>query len=288
MEHGARGKAWGLTEKRGARDQLPNLSRPLAGRRIVITRARAQASSLAQRLTELGGEVVECPTIEIQAPKSYAAVDDAIANIAGYNWVIFTSVNGVKQFVARCEQGNVPVTVLQKLQVAAIGPETAKSLRAAGVRGIMVPNKYQAEGLLEVLGKKRIRGKRVLIPRAAKARDILPDTLRQWGAEVNVVEAYRTVLPRTDIAALKKRLADRKVDVITFTSSSTVANFMELFAGQKLAELLPESAIACIGPITKKTVEDLGRKVDIVSREYTIAGLVRAIVNYFRRKTEKL
>jgi len=277
-----------VAKEKKTRRRLPGSSKPLAGKRIVITRARSQAGTLARHIEELGGEAIAVPTIEIQEPESYAALDGAIDKIRSYDWVIFTSVNGVEEFFKRCRRRKIPLTELQNMQVAAIGPETARKLEGAGVRNILVPKEYQAEGLLEVFRRVNVRGKRVLIPRAAKARDLLPQTLRQWGAAVSVVEAYRTVLPQANGAAIKKSLSARKVDMVTFTSSSTVANFVELFQGQSLAELLPKSAIACIGPITKKTVEDMGGKVDVVSPEFTIPGLVRAIVNYFRHETEKL
>ena len=256
-------------------------SQPLAGRRIVVTRARSQAGSLAQRIEELGGEVIEFPTIDIQPPESYAALDAAIDKIHTYDWLIFTSVNGVEQFLARSKSLNKSVTKLRDIEVAAIGPETASRLELAGIRTSLVPRKYQAEGILEVLTPETVRGKRVLIPRAAKARDILPETLRQWGAEVDVIEAYRTVMPATDISGLRKLLLERKVDMITFTSSSTVTNFARLFQGQNLSQIVTGSAIACIGPITKLTVEDLGGHADVVAEEFTVPGLVRAILDYF-------
>ncbi len=258
-------------------------ARPLAGKLIMTTRARSQAGSLADKLEALGGKVIEFPTIEIQPPEDYAALDAAIKNVRNYHWVIFTSVNGVEQFLGRARHLNQRVSELQTSQFAAIGPETAKRLEAAGIRSCLVPQKYQAEGLLEALAPESMRKKKVLIPRAAKARDILPETLREWGAEVDVVEAYRTVVPVADSAHIKTLLRDRKVDVITFTSSSTVANFTRLFEGQTLSETVAGSAVACIGEITKKTVEDFGGHAQIVATESTIDGLIRAILEYFSR-----
>jgi uroporphyrinogen III methyltransferase/synthase len=167
------------------------------------------------------------------------------------------------------------------LQVVAIGPETAKSLAANGIQAGLVPARYQAEGLLETLSPESMRGKRVLIPRAAQAREVLPETLRQWGASVDVVVAYRTVIAATDVEPLLRLIRDRRIDVITFTSSSTVSNFVGLFKNQKLAEIVAATPIACIGPITQKTVEELGGQAQIVAREFTVAGLVQAIVDYF-------
>jgi uroporphyrinogen III methyltransferase/synthase len=259
--------------------------RSLAGKRIVVTRARAQASILVRRIEELGGEVIEFPTIEIQAPDSYIPLDDAIAKIHTYDWLIFTSVNGVEQFLSRLQILNKSIADLTGVEVGAIGPETAKRVAIAGVRNCLVPKQYQAEGILEVLEPETMRGKRVLIPRAAQARDILPETLRQWGAKVDVVEAYRTAVPKTDSSGLKSLLKGRGVDMVTFTSSSTVINFVGLLQGQRLGELLDGIGVACIGPITKKTVEEMGGRADVVSEEFTITGLVDAIVDYFERKT---
>ncbi len=256
-------------------------ARPLAGKLIMVTRARSQAGSLADKLEALGAKVVEFPTIEIQPPEDYAALDAAIKNVANYEWVIFTSVNGVEQFFSRARHLNQSVSDSQTSRFAAIGPETAKRLESAGIRPCIVPRKYQAEGLLEALAPESMRQKKVLIPRAAKARDILPDTLRAWGAEVDVVEAYRTVIPTADTANIKTLLRDRKVDVITFTSSSTVANFTRLFEGQTFSETVSGTAVACIGEITKKTVEDFGGHAQIVATESTIDGLIRAILDYF-------
>lgn len=257
--------------------------RPLAGRRIVVTRARAQAGGLAGRIEELGGEVIEFPTIEIRPPESFAPLDAAIARIADYHWLIFTSVNGVEQFLARFELSGKPSAEFQSKRVAAIGPLTAERLKGAGIQSCVVPEQYQAEGVLDVLKPDELHGKRVLIPRAAKAREILPATLRRWGAAVDVVEAYRTVIPKPDVSRLSSLLREGAVDVVTFTSSSTAVNFAKLFGGKKLSEILGATAIACIGPITEATVRELGGNADLVSAEFTIPGLVRAMVEFFER-----
>ena len=146
-----------------------------------------------------------------------------------------------------------------------------------------MPKQYQAEGILEALISETVLGKRILIPRAAKARDILPETLRQWGARVDVVEAYQTVLPQVDVSALCKLLREGTIDMITFTSSSTATNFAAMLRDQDLPRLVSKAVIACIGPITRKTVEDLGMRPEIVSEEFTIPGLVSAMVDYFTR-----
>ena len=255
----------------------------LRGKRILVTRARSQASSLVQGIESLGGEVIEFPTIEIRPPETYGPLDQAINQIGSYDWVIFTSVNGVEQFLNRFEKLGKNVADLAGVEVGAIGPETAKSLTAARIQASLVPKQYQAEGILEMLTPETLRGKRVLIPLAAQARDILPETLRQWGAEVDIAEAYQTVLPQADVSTLCRLFRQDGIDMITFTSSSTVSNFAALLRDQDLPRLLSGIVIACIGPITKRTVEDLGMRPEVVAEEFTIPGLVRAIIDYFSR-----
>lgn len=261
-------------------------AKPLTGRRIVVTRARGQAGALAERVEELGGEVIEFPTIEIQPPENFGVFDAAVAHIDTYDWLIFTSVNGVEPFLSRLQYVGKNSSALAHLKVGAIGPETAKRLEAAGIRSCLVPQRFQAEGILDAISPESIRGKRVLIPRAAEAREILPETLRKWGAVVDVVVAYRTIVPSSDTRALTALLKQGKVDAITFTSSSTVKNFVRLFDGRRLGEIAAGSAIACIGPITAASVEQLGGRVDVTAQEFTIAGLVRALVEYFDRSIE--
>jgi uroporphyrinogen III methyltransferase/synthase len=185
----------------------------LKGKRILITRARSQAPSLVQRIESLGGEVIEFPTIEIRPPESYGPLDQAINQIGSYDWLIFTSVNGVDRFVDRFEKLGKNVANLAGIEVGAIGPETARRLTAAQIEPTFVPKQYQAEGILEGLIPETVLGKRILIPRAAKARDILPETLRRWGARVDVVEAYQTVLPQLDVSALCRLLREGTIDV---------------------------------------------------------------------------
>jgi uroporphyrinogen III methyltransferase/synthase len=262
------------------------LTKPLAGKRIVVTRARAQALEFVQRLEELGGNVIEFPTIEIRPPENFSRFDEAIGEIASYDWLIVTSINGVEPLIARLQAQGKSVSSLSHLRVGAIGPQTADKLAAAGIKVGFVPSRYQAEGILGLLGPEIMRGQRVLIPRAAKARDVLPETLRAWGASVDIVEAYQTVLPAGDESANVRRLLRQdEVDLITFTSSSTVSHFARLFDDAKLSAIVGKAGIACIGPITAKTVEELGGHAEIVASEFTIAGLVAAIVRYHTGKS---
>lgn len=263
----------------------PHPEQPLAGKRIVVTRAGAQADSLVEQLQRAGVEVLEFPTIEIQPPESFAGLDEAVQKIERYDWLIFTSVNSVTPFLARLRLAGKSAAAVSSLKVGAIGPETAKRLASAGISASLVPARYQAEGLLDAVKPETMKGKRVLIPRAAEAREILPETLRAWGAWVDVVIAYRTACPDVDVGPLAELLRRRQIDVITFTSSSTVTNFVRLFGNKNLAEIAGASAIACIGPITAQTVAQWGGHADIVAGEFTTAGLTRAIVEHFRSKS---
>ena len=259
-------------------------AKALFGRRIAITRARSQAGAFAHAIEELGGEVIEFPTIEIVPPQSYDPLDRAIKEITRYHWIIFTSVNGVIVFFDRYQRLRRKIGELRGIRIAAIGPETAKSLESVGLKPDLVPEEFRAEAILRGIKPGEIRGKRVLLPRAARARDILPKTLQEWGAEVDVIEAYRTVVAKSDARQLEKLLRLKKIDMITFTSSSTVTNFAALFPGKDMGGLLSGAAVACIGPITQKTAEELGIRVDVVSQDYTIPGLTRAIVEFFSRQ----
>ena len=261
--------------------------KPLSGVSVLITRAGAQAYGLVQQIESAGGQVVELPTIEIQPPEDFAAFDAAIENIAAYDWLIFTSVNSVAPFLERLRQAGQDAAALASLQVAAIGPETAKRLESAGIMASLVPARYQAEGILDALAPGSMKGRRVLIPRAAEAREVLPETLRAWGAWVDVVVAYRTALPRVDIGPVEDSLRQGRIDVITFTSSSTVRNFIRLFGGRNLADIAGASAIACIGPITARTAQEAGCRPAIVAEEFTTAGLTRAIVAHFQSRARE-
>jgi uroporphyrinogen III methyltransferase / synthase len=253
----------------------------LSGKRIVVTRARNQAGELARRLCELGAEVIEFPTIAIEPPREYAQMDRAIEQLHTYEWLFFTSVNGVEFFFNRLRQLGKNAHALEHLKVVAIGPQTSGRLEREGVHVRFVPAKYQAEGILEELDPSQIRGCRILLPRAAKARKILPETLRQWGAIVDVVEAYQTVLPQNHKLNLNELLEQNRIDMILFTSSSTVVNFVQLLEAQDLARRLQGVIIGCIGPITAQTAIDSGLGVRIISAEFTISGLVDAIVGHY-------
>ena len=265
--------------------------KPLNGRTIVITRARAQAAEFAGELERLGARVVNCPTIEIVEPESYALLDQAIENLYGYDWLIFTSVNGVDFFMRRLEKLGRDVSELDELRVCAIGEATAVRLREARVHVDVVPEKFKAEGAYAAIenyvgGRTVLNRLNFLIPRAAVARDYLPDALEDAGARVDVVPAYRTVRPSTtERGRVEAMLAGGAVDCITFTSSSTVTNFAQLFDTTDLSKLLEGVAVACIGDITSATAAEYGLRTEIMPTEYTIPALSRAIVKYYSEKS---
>ncbi len=259
-------------------------SLPLFGKRIVTTRAREQSGALKEALRELGAEAVEVPAIEILDPQSWQPMDQAIGRLDEFDYLVFTSANGVKKFLGRLQVCGRDVRDLKGLQIGAIGPGTAAELAATGIRVDFMPREYRAEGLMEHFNDLDVRGKGFLIPRAKVARDILPRTLEERGARVEVVEAYETVRPGFAPGELE-RLLTPAPDVITFTSSSTVTNFVKLIESENLRAVLEEVAIASIGPITSETVRKHGLKVSIEAVDSTIAGLVQALQGYFRSST---
>jgi uroporphyrinogen III methyltransferase/synthase len=258
--------------------------RPLAGRTILITRAREQSVEFGTRLRSLGAEVIEFPTIEIVPPLSWKDLDRAMDQLASYDWIIFTSVNGVTYFWQRFSERYEDARFPSSLSVCAIGPATANRLRERGVRVDYTPREFIAEAILDGFKKMVIQGKRVLLARVKKARDVLPQGLRRLGAEVDIVEAYRTLKPRGGSVKLRKILAGREVDVVTFTSSSTVNHFVELLKKEESRRLLKDVTVACIGPVTTRTAEGLGMKVGIQPKEYTIPALTASIVKHFAKE----
>jgi len=257
--------------------------KPLAGKRILITRARDQAAVFSSSLRDLGAEVIELPTIEIMPPASWKGLDRAIDQITSYNWLIFTSANGVNFFWQRWKERNKD-RLPPSLRICAIGPATAYQLMEKGIEVHITPKEFVAEAILREFEKSMLKGKRILLARAKEARDILPEGLRKMGAQVDVVETYRTVKPKGGSKSLKELLMKGKVDAITFTSSSTVNHFAELLKKEDLQNLLRGITIACIGPITARTAKNWKMRVQIQPKEYTIPALTQAITQYFARK----
>ena len=257
----------------------PNENRPLAGTRILVGRARHQAGSLSTSLRALGAAVVEIPFIEIRKPQSYQPLDDSLKSIAEYDWLIQTSVNGVEAMWERVRRLRIHRRNFKRLQIAAIGPATKQAITRRGLKVKMVPEEYIAEAVVAKL-RDQISGKRVLLIRAKVARDVIPEELRAAGAQVDVVEAYETVVPeksRPRLRALMK--SARRPHLVTFTSSSTAKNFAELLGNGKAGSLkLKNVQFASIGPITSATLRELKMPVAIEAREFTMGGLIRAIV----------
>ena len=258
------------------RDKLNWFERlPLFGKRIVVTRAQDQAGEFTERLLALGADAVELPTISILPPQDPAPLDAAIECLASYDWLIFTSANGVRFFLDRLDQSRSDLRSL-KARICAIGPATRRAVERLHLKVDLMPNEYVAEGLIAAFSEHDLKGKRILLPRAAAARDLIPAELAKLGAHIDVVEAYRNTIP-ADAANRATEIfsAARKPDWITFTSSSTVSNFLSI-AG---AEGLRGVRIASIGPVTSSTLRARGLPVDVEARDYTIEGLIESILN---------
>lgn len=251
--------------------------KPLFGKRILVTRSRSQASDLVNLVEKKGAQAIEFPTIKIETPESYEQLDSAILNLNKYQWLIFTSANGVDYFFARLKDMGKDLRELKGIKIAAIGPATAKCLTGLNLLIDYVPPEYRAEAVIEGFKKFASQGINILIPRAEIAREILPEKLREMGANVEVATTYRTVADRSRVDQIKEMFIRREIDIVTFTSSSTVKNFVKLLGDLDLPKLLEDVRIACIGPITAETVRNLGFDVDIEAKEYTVPGLVEAI-----------
>jgi uroporphyrinogen III methyltransferase/synthase len=269
----------------------PNLNwferRPLFGKRVLMTRAKEQAGELAARLADYGAEPVEGPTIKIVPPLDWTPVDQAISKIGTYDWIVFTSVNGVNRFMTRIYTNGLDARCLAGRRLCCIGPRTAQELEKFGVRADVVPAEYQAEGVLAELNRQDLGKTRILIPRAEVARELLPKELRAAGAHVDVVAVYRTLTAEQDTGGWRQELMNQRIHVVTFTSPSTVHNFVTMVGGiEAVRPFLQSVTIACIGPITAKAVEEYALRVSIMPSENTIPALVNAIARYYgsRRK----
>ena len=255
-------------------------NRPLFGQRIVVTRARHQASVLSDLIEELGGEALEFPVINIVGPSDPSLLQKAIVNIRTFSWIIFTSVNGVEAFNTELLRQGKDIRELAGIEIAAIGPATRKALENRGLRVAYVPEEYRAEKVAEGLASFISRGQNILLARAEEARSVLPEMLESLGAKVSDVPAYKTVLGEADKAELQHLLQDKVVDAVTFTSSSTVRNFMQLLDGNKA--LLEGVKTFSIGPITSSTARELNLDIHYEAQEYTIEGLINVLVQGVR------
>ncbi|MBI2864506.1 MAG: uroporphyrinogen-III C-methyltransferase [Chloroflexi bacterium] len=270
-------------------------NKPLFGKRVLVTRTRDQASALSSLLRSQGAYPVEFPTIQIEPPEDFGPMDAAIERLDSYDWLVFTSANGVKSLMSRLHSLGQDVRALGKARLCAIGPATAKQLARYGLRVDLMPSEYVAESIIEGIGD--VEGKLILLPRADIAREMLATELKKRGATVDEVAAYHTASANAMDGGIVQMLRDGLIDVITFTSSSTVKNFVSLMeAGEGMAhesrerwlsEMFSVVTVACIGPITAKAALDLGLSVDVVAEEYTIPGLVDAIVAWERERGGK-
>lgn len=257
-------------------------SRPLFGKGVVITRPERQADDLAKLLIKEGANPIHFPTIKIVPPPSWRELDAAIKNLENYDWLIFTSANGVAFFFERLFVKKKDIRDLKGVKICCIGPATARQVQAKGIRVDLVPDEFISEGILKSFSRTDLKGKKILIARAARARDVLPEGLKKRGALVKVVPAYETISSGKKKKELEELFKENQVDVITFTSSSTVNNFIKITGN---GFRLPKGVkIACIGPVTAAAARKAGFPVDIHQEEYTMEGLIGALMDFFGRK----
>jgi len=261
----------------------PPTPRPLAGRRVVVTRARDEARTLAQALAALGAEVVLAPTIRVVPLADLAPLRAALSRPLPYDWIVFTSRNAVQIVCAALPAWGLSAADVGRARVAAIGPGTADALARAGIAPALVPDRFVAEAVVAALAARgELRGQQVLLPRARVARDALPDGLRAHGAVVDVIPVYETVREPGDGRALAAALLAGEIDAVTFTSSSTVRGFAELVG--PAAARSGQFAAAVIGPVTATTARELGIRVAVEAEAYTIPGLVDALARHFAER----
>jgi uroporphyrinogen III methyltransferase/synthase len=256
--------------------------RPLWGKQIVVTRARKQASDLISRLETLGANCLECPTIKTVPPDDWAPLDRAIYNLSNYDWLIFTSVNGVIYFFERLFESDQDVRSLRNIRTATIGSVTSEKLRNYGIKSDIIPKTYRAESIVEAFAHQSVKNCKILLPRAKEARLILPKELTRQGALVDEVAAYQTLAVADQSEELNKALLQGDIDLVTFTSSSTVRNFRSLLRDDLFHDLMHSVKVASIGPITSEAATKLGFKVSMEAETYTIEGLCQAILEHYQ------
>ena len=255
---------------------------PLNGKYILVTRPESQAESFVSLLRHEGAIPVLLPTIETIPPDSWVPVDQAIASLDKYQWLIFTSVNGVKFFCRRYEDLYLNLSRLKHYNIISVGPKTAAALEKRGLECRIIAEKFQGEGILRALADTPVAGKHFLLPRALKAREILPETLRQRGATVDVITVYQTIFPKKSAGKINKLFTNQqKIDILTFTSSSSVSNLVNHCSPQAVKQRLRRLPTACIGPITAQTARELGLNVQIEASQYTVEGLIEAMKEWY-------
>jgi uroporphyrinogen III methyltransferase/synthase len=253
----------------------------LAGKTVLVTRAPGQAGEFSKLLRERGANVVEVPTIEIVPPASWDDADRAIEKLRSYDWLVLTSTNAVEWFLRRVRERCGDLAGLAGLRICAVGPKTRAALEAAGLGVAFQPSVYRAEGLIAEAAEGLWRGARVLFPRAAEGRDVIPDEMRRVGATLDVVTVYRTVPSAAGREKLRALLAAGTLDAATFTSGSTVKSFVALLDAAQLAGLAGRVAVACIGPVTADEARAAGLPVDVLAAEATIPSLADALERHF-------
>jgi len=258
-------------------------SRPLFGKGVLVTRATEQAGRFSGLLGEKGALVFECPAIEVAPPENFAGLDEALGSLSGFDWLVFTSVNGVERFFERLHAGGGDSRALGPCRVAAVGPRTAEALAAHGIRPDLIPSGYHAEGIVEAFAGQDVSGSKALYPKADRARDVIPAGLAALGMEVVAPVAYRTTLPDSLPHEALAALEERRIHCVTFTSSSTVSNLAAMVGENRLIHLLEGVAVASIGPVTSATCRELGLRVDLEPAVSTIEALTEEIVRYFSR-----
>jgi len=256
-------------------------SRPLFGRKIVVTRSRAQASEFVEQIESLGAEAVEMPTIRIADPQDFGPLDSAIEEIESFDWIVLTSVNAVGRFIRRLLDCGRDIRDLKGIKICAIGSATSEEVRKYHLRVDLVPPKYVAESIIESLKEAgAIEGKRFLLPRADIARSLLPDEIKKLGGEALEVDVYRTMIEEEADDDIVQRLLESEIDIVTFTSSSTVRSFARLLGKDRLEKLIPKTRFISIGPITTNTAEELGIPIHAEADRHDIPGLVKTILEY--------
>jgi uroporphyrinogen III methyltransferase/synthase len=259
--------------------------RPLFGKRVLVTRTREQASELLSLLEEAGADCLEFATITIGPPDSFDGIDQALAKLGEYDWLLFTSINAVKFFFNRLSEKNMDARDLRGPKIGVVGKATAEALAGYCLRADLLPEKFTGEGLAESLIALGVGSKKILIPRAQKAGDILPASLKEAGAEVTIASVYKNRKPTGQQMALRQEFEAGNIDLVTFTSSSTVTNFLQMLgAGDRHEQdrLLHGVFMVAIGPITAETARNSGLTVHIQPEEYTIPAMVKSIVAYFK------
>ena len=259
--------------------------KPLFGKRVLVTRSRSHASVLSRMLSEEGAEAIELPTIEIAPPEDFSSLDEALRDIQSFRWVVFTSVNGVASFFNRLNELGMDARALGESRVCAIGAITAAALKQRGVLADFTPRKYTTERLVRGLAERGVDGAKVLMPRTDIAPEDAAKALERLGAQVVQPVAYRTLVPSDSAEKARDLLTRGRIDIATFTSSSTVQNLLDLLDGDP--SHLQNVMIACIGPVTAQKARDLGLKVDVVARRHTVAGLVKALKSHIHTNLEE-